>query len=115
MIVIKAYLLFAPKHISMQGMYTFYLLHAFFQLDRHSECIELCMDHALGSCEESHEKASEKFEVLYQVNEDVTAALTTLPESTKDAHGKKWGQLLQLHWDYVSHLIRTKHQGDYYR
>ena len=68
------------------------------QLERHSACAELCLDYALGHCSGEHNQ--------YSSNVD-------LPK--KASFSKSWDQIVSNHKEYLAHIVRTKHQGCYYR
>jgi len=85
------------------------------QIERHSDCVELCMDYALGSCDKSHTSSSSEFDQVYELHKSIHTALQTLPPEERDNSNLKLNDFMVNHWDYVSHLIPTKHQGNYYR
>ena len=85
------------------------------QAERHSPCLELCMDHAFGECNQAHDSCSDAV-VLHEVVKSVNELLATIPSADD---GKKLSEelksLMTAHEQYVGHLLRTKHQADYYK
>lgn len=104
--------------ISVVDMKTKVLKHQSFmktkffnQVERHSPCLELCMDHAFSSCMKVHDSSSEAVGI-YEVASSVKGLLDAHEQRklTEELDG-----LLAVHKQYVSHLLRTKHQSDYYK
>ena len=84
--------------------------------ERHSSCLELCLTHAFGTCSEEHPDSLHEMTGFNVACDNLTSALQ---ESSSRVAKEKLNQKLQetvnTHWDYVSHLLRTKHQTDYYQ
>ena len=72
------------------------------------------MDYALGNCEKSHDQASE-FDKIYEVHSVIHQDVGRLSDSYKQKKLKELDEIMEIFWDYISHLIRARHQGDYYR
>ena len=87
-------------------------------LQPHSPCLELCMSHALGAqrSSEEHPDTVEEMSLFYSSRESLEEALETsscgLPMKVKLK--EKLNESVNRHLDYTGHLIRTKHQSDYY-
>ena len=85
-------------------------------VERHSTCLELCLTHAFGTCSEEHPDSLQEVTQFYQACDNLS---TSLQNSSNSVTGEKLEQKLQesisTHWSYVSHLLRTKHQADYYK
>ena len=75
------------------------------QAERHSPCLKLCMDHAFGECNQAHDSCSDAV-FLHEVVRSVNVLLATI----HSADDRK-----KLSEQYVGHLLRTKHQADYYK
>ena len=85
------------------------------QAERHSPCLELCMDHAFGECNQSHDSCSEAV-VLHEVAKSVNVLLEAMPSADdRKKLSEELKSLMTVHEQYVGHLLRTKHQADYYK
>ena len=85
-------------------------------VQRHSPCLELCMNNALGTCSHPHNMfcpdATGLFDVAKQLQELLSnVASLNEQQSLKD----ELDGLMKVHTQYVAHLLRTKHQGEYYK
>ena len=86
------------------------------QAERHSSCLELCMNYAFGSCTQSHDNSCPEAMALYEVDRTVSNLL--LGHASTADQGKITGalkEIMKVHEQYVGHLLRTKHQGDYHK
>lgn len=85
------------------------------QAERHPPSLELCLDHAFGECNQAHDSCSEAV-VLHEVVRSVNVLLETIPsaDDTKKL-SEELKSLMAVHEQYVGHLLRTKHQADYYK
>lgn len=81
----------------------------------HSSCLELCMRHAFSTCTQSHNEWSTEFGVFYDIHSLVSAAIARTPTEKQTAYSEQLEEFTSTFWDYVGHMLRTKHQGDYYR
>ena len=84
------------------------------QMERHSPCLELCMDHAFGSCMETHDSSSDGVGI-YEVASSVKDLLSNLNTGEQRKLTEELDSLLSVHKQYVSHLLRTKHHSEYYK
>lgn len=75
--------------------------------ERHSTCKELCMSHAFGSCTEVTN--------FYDACKTVSSAIELCATSLRVKLQEKLADTVSTHWEYVGHLLRTKHQADYYQ
>ncbi|KAJ7377703.1 hypothetical protein OS493_027265 [Desmophyllum pertusum] len=97
---------------SQQYMKTQFTKHA----ERHSPCLELCMSHAFGSCSESHPSCFPDVVRLLEVEKYVKETLPRIANAAEhDQLMEDLQDVMNTHTQYVSHLLRTKHQGDYYK
>ena len=84
------------------------------QMERHSPCLELCMDHAFGSCMKTHDSSSDGVGI-YEVTSSVKDLLSNLNTGEQRKLTEELDSLLSVHKQYVSHLLRTKHHSEYYK
>ena len=76
----------------------------------------MCLDYALGHCSEEHNQYSTNIDEFHKIRKGVEEALEGIPDlSKKDLHSKSWKQIVTNHKNYLAHIVRTKHQGSYYR
>jgi len=73
------------------------------------------MSYALESCPSSHTVASPEFSLVYSIYNSVSAAIATAPTEKQVHFSDQLEEFRKNFWDYVGHILRTKHQGDYYR
>ena len=100
--------------VSAQSKTSFLCL--FYQLERHSSCSELCLDFALGQCSLEHTHLSPEIDKFHSLRKSVKEAVGKVTISQKKSTLSKTCQQVEAnHRQYISHLIRTKHQGGYYR
>jgi len=85
------------------------------QAQRHSSCLELCMSNALEPCPSSHTEASPVFSLVYSIYNSVSAAIATAPTEKQVHFSDQLEEFRKNVWVYVGHILKTKHQGDYYR
>ena len=86
------------------------------QVQRHSPCLELCMNNAFGTCSQPHDRfgpdASGLFDVAKYFQELLcNEASAGEQESLQD----ELQSLMKVHTQYAAHILRTKHQGEYYK
>lgn len=85
------------------------------QAEIHSPYLELCMDHAFGECNQAHDSCSDAV-VLHEVVKSVNELLATIPSADdRKKLSEELKSLMTAHEQYVGHLLRTKHQADYYK
>ena len=85
------------------------------QAQRHSSCLEFCMSYALESCPSSHTEASPQFSLVYSIYNSMSAAIAAAPTEKRVHFSDQLEEFKKNFWDYIGHILRTKHQGDYYR
>ena len=83
--------------------------------ERHSTCKELCMSHAFGSCTEEHPDHCAEVTNFYDACKTVSSAIELCAPSLRVKLQEKLADSVSTHWEYVGHLLRTKHQADYYQ
>ena len=83
--------------------------------ERHSTCKELCMSHAFGSCTEEHPDHCAEVTNFYDACKTVSSAIELCAPSLRVKLQEKLADTVSTHWEYVGHLLRTKHQADYYQ
>ena len=54
------------------------------QATRHSQCLELCMDHGFGCCNEPHVSCSEEASSIYEIKQSVTDAIGGIAVKMKE-------------------------------
>ena len=83
---------------------------------KHSTCQELCLLFAFGSCEEPHPHSSPAFTQFFQVCDQVSSKIGEIEyEEKKEELQSRFKECVKVHWQYCGHLLRTKHQAEYYR
>lgn len=83
---------------------------------KHSQCFELCMSYAFDSCQEEHSAMCTDISPIYTTHSSLLEQIELLPASAEKTELKsRLNELCNIHYDYLSHLLRTKHQGDYYK
>ena len=83
---------------------------------KHSPCLELCQTHAFASCSEEHQAVSADISVMQNVRSSPLQSIESLSdESAKSDRNARLQEFFRVHYDYLAHLLRTKHQGDYYK
>lgn len=84
--------------------------------ERHSSCLELCLTHAFESCSEEHHDTLNEMTDFYLVCDKLTSCLRLSTNAVARAKlEEKLQEAVSTHWDYVAHLLRTKHQAEYYQ
>ena len=74
------------------------------------------MDYGLGECTLQHTHCSSEMEKFYQLSKQMKEALEkVIDPQKKRTLLKSFEQIKLNHREYLFHLIRTKHQGSYYR
>ena len=82
----------------------------------HSSCLELCQSHAFLSCPEEHQAVCTDISPIYNVYSSVLESVDGISDqSVKSDLTARLQELFKVHTDYLGHLLRTKHQGDYYK
>ena len=86
------------------------------QAERHSPCLELCMNNAFASCTQPHDRCFPEASTLFNVRKDLQELLSNIPSASRQERLKKeLDSLMNIHVQYAAHLLRTKHQGEYYK
>ena len=85
------------------------------QSKTHSSCLELCMTHAFKECSQVHDSLSPKFCTFYEIHSLLSTAISTTSAEKQSSFTERLQDWTTTFWDYVGHILRTKHQGDYYR
>lgn len=86
------------------------------QAERHSPCLELCMNNAFASCTQPHDRCCPEASTLFNVRKDLQELLSNIPSASRQERLKKeLDSLMNIHVQYAAHLLRTKHQGEYYK
>lgn len=70
------------------------------QLERHSACLELCMDHAFGSCMKVHDSSSDGVRI-YEVASSVKDVLSNLNTAELRKLTEELDSLLTVHKQYM--------------
>lgn len=84
--------------------------------ERHSTCKELCMSHAFGSCPEEHPDHCGDITAFYDACETLSLALEQCSDQVERVKlEQKLADTVSTHGEYLGHLLRTKHQADYYQ
>lgn len=83
---------------------------------KHSPCLELCMTHAFDSCSEGHSADVSEISLVYKVHDTLKQSIESLccEDSQKSKFNSRLDEKLKVNFDYLGHLLRTKHQADYY-
>ena len=82
----------------------------------HSSCLELSQSHAFSSCPEEHQAVCTDISPIYNVYSSVLDSVDGISDqSVKSDLTARLQELFKVHTDYLGHLLRTKHQGDYYK
>ncbi|KAK3732014.1 hypothetical protein QZH41_016885, partial [Actinostola sp. cb2023] len=83
---------------------------------RHSSCQELCIEYSFDCCAKDNPDACQDFTDVYTVYDVLETAITQVatPAPPK-VFTEKLQNFAKLHEKYLGHLLRTKHQADYYR
>lgn len=97
-------------------MYQKFLKTKFSKLiQRHSPCLELCMSYAFDSCAEEHKAMCSDLLPIYTVHSTLMEKIESLPDPAKKEQKSRLSDFYNTHFDYLAHLLRTKHQSDYYK
>ena len=83
--------------------------------ERHSTCKELCMSHAFGSCTQEHPDHCAEVTNFYDACKSLSSAIELCAPSLRVKLQEKLADVVSTHWEYIGHLLRTKHQADYYQ
>ena len=73
------------------------------------------MNHAFQSCNSDHNEECTKFRTVYDIHTRMSAAIATSPANKQQGYKDNLEEFLKTFWDYIAHILRTKHQGDYFR
>lgn len=83
---------------------------------KHSPYLELCLPHAFDSCSEEHNSVPTDISLIYDVQSSLMQSIESMSDvSAKDDLKARLEEVYKVHFDYLGHLLRTKHQGDYYK
>ena len=83
---------------------------------KHSPYLELCLSHAFDSCSEEHNSVLTDISLIYDVHSSLMQSIESMSDvSAKDDLKARLEEVYKVHFDYLGHLLRTKHQGDYYK
>ena len=86
------------------------------QVQRDSPCLELCMNNAFDSCSQPHDKFCQDACGLFDVCKQVQELLPSVSSaSERESLTKELDELMKVHTQYAAHILRTRHQGDYYK
>jgi len=86
------------------------------QAERHSPCLELCMNNAFDSCTQPHDRFCPEASSFFDVGKDLQKLLLNVPDaSEQESLKKELDSLMNTHTQYAAHLLCTKHQGEYYK
>ena len=82
---------------------------------KHSPYLELGLSHAFDSCSEKHSSVLTDISLIYDVHSSLMQSIQSMSDvSAKDDLKARLEEVYKVHFDYLGHLLRTKHQGDYY-
>ena len=74
------------------------------------------MTNAFASCSHPHDRFCPDACGIYDVYKQVQMLLSSVPSaSEQDCLRKEVDDLMQVHAQYTAHLLRTRHQGEYYK
>ena len=73
------------------------------------------MQHAFDGCQESHNQEFADCSRVYAIQDKVKAAIGRLPPEKQEEQSTKLDDYMATYRDYLGHILRTKHQADYYR
>lgn len=84
---------------------------------KHSRCLELCLSHAFDSCSQPHDSTIAELTLIYNVHGSLTQHIESLSneDSSKADLKERLEDKFKVHFDYLGHLLCTKHQGEYYQ
>lgn len=111
------------SNVSMKEMRTKILQHQRFmktqfpkQAERHSPCLELCMNNTFGSCTQPHDNVCLEASKLFDVGKDLRELLPNVASANEcESLTKELDSMMNIYTQYAAHLLRTKHQGEYYK
>ena len=72
------------------------------------------MNYAFGECKEPHPDSCPAFTTFYGVCQLLREKIQ-LCRSKKEELKTRVDEFTKVHWQYCAHLMRTKHQAQYYR
>ena len=73
------------------------------------------MSHAFGSCIEEHPDRYAEVTSFYDACKTLSSAIELCGPSLRVKLQEKVADAVSTHWEYIGHLLRTKHQADYYQ
>lgn len=73
------------------------------------------MSHAFNTCSQSHNEWSAEFGGFYDIQSLLSSAIATTPREKQADYSVQLDEFSNTFWNYIAHILRTKHQGDYYR
>ena len=73
------------------------------------------MSHAFGSCIEEHPDRCAEVTSFYDACKTLSSAIELCGPSLRVKLQEKLADAVSTHWEYIGHLLRTKHQADYYQ
>jgi hypothetical protein len=83
---------------------------------KHSPCIEFCLNYAFDVCSFEHTSRPTDVAPFYSVHCSLSNAIESLADNEPTAElNTRLDDMVKIHYDYIAHLLRTKHQGDYYK
>lgn len=86
------------------------------QVQRHSSCLELCMNNAFASCSQPHDRFCPDACSLFDVSEQVHILLSSIPSANEqESLREELDEIMKVNIQYAAHLLRTRHQGEYYK
>ena len=86
------------------------------QAERHSPCLELCMNNAFGSCTQPHDRICPEASKLFDVEKDLQELLSNVAGANDcESLTKELDSMMNIYTQYAAHLLHTKHQGEYYK
>lgn len=73
------------------------------------------MNYAFVSCSEEHPDCCTELTSFYDACEALSSALKRCEPAVRVKFQEKVADAINTHWEYISYLLRTKHQADYYQ
>ncbi|KAJ7371624.1 hypothetical protein OS493_024301 [Desmophyllum pertusum] len=75
-----------------------------------SQCLDLCMSYAFDYCPKEHKAMCRDISPIYTTHSSLLEQIELLPASAAKTELKsRLNELYNIHYDYSSHLLRTKH------
>jgi len=86
------------------------------QIKSYCDVKELCRDYCFENCKSDHPNICTDFQNFYSVLKEIKKAISCVSNTEKKASfEKEMSSVCENHREYMAHLVRTKHQGDYYK